>query len=193
MELGYSAAHLPNSLSIWLDGLPTLAGWYLPYDKPILLVDESNDPSDTMSYLLRMGYDNVDGHLSGGMLSWHTAGFESTSTKTVTVQELCSKLDGNDESYILDVRSADELKRDGKISGAHHIHVTQLPQRHSEVPNDKSVYIFCGSGMRSMTAASFLQREGWRNVTVVLGGLAGWNSRTCPIELHGPLAHKLGR
>jgi hydroxyacylglutathione hydrolase len=193
MELGYSAAHLPNSLSIWLDGLPSFAGWYLPYDKPILLLDESNDPSNAMSYLLRMGYDNVEGYLSGGMLSWHTAGFESASTKTVTVQDLCSKLDEKDKVYILDVRSDGELESDGEISGAHHIHVTQLPERYSEVPDDQSVYIFCGSGMRSMTAASFLQREGWRNVTVVLGGLSGWSSRTCPIELPGRLAHKLGR
>ena len=39
-ELGYSAAHVPNSLSIWSGGLASFAGWFLSYDKPILLVGE---------------------------------------------------------------------------------------------------------------------------------------------------------
>ena len=42
--------------------------------------------------------------------------------------------------------------------------------------------VFCGSGLRSMIGASLLQREGWEDVAVVLGGLAGWSSTTCPIE-----------
>jgi hydroxyacylglutathione hydrolase len=34
-----------------------------------------------------------------------------------------------------------------------------------------------------MIAASLLHRAGWENLTVVLGGLAGWRSTTCPLEL----------
>jgi len=30
-------------------------------------------------------------------------------------------------------------------------------------------------------AAGLLRREGWENLTVVLGGLAGWNSMSCPL------------
>jgi hypothetical protein len=33
-----------------------------------------------------------------------------------------------------------------------------------------------------MIAASLLQREGWTDLVVVLGGLAGWNSVTCTLE-----------
>jgi hydroxyacylglutathione hydrolase len=44
------------------------------------------------------------------------------------------------------------------------------------------VFIFCGSGMRATVAASLLNREGWNNLTVVLGGLAGWSSVTCPLQ-----------
>jgi len=32
-----------------------------------------------------------------------------------------------------------------------------------------------------MIAASLLQRQGWDNLIVVLGGLAGWKSDTCPV------------
>ena len=57
-----------------------------------------------------------------------------------------------------------------------------LPQRMGEVPKDRPVFIFCGSGLRSMIAASLLQQQGWTNLNVVLGGLLGWNSVSCPLE-----------
>lgn len=53
--------------------------------------------------------------------------------------------------------------------------------RMNEVPKDRSVYVFCGSGLRSMIGASLLQCQGWHDLTVVLGGLAGWSSISCPI------------
>jgi rhodanese-related sulfurtransferase len=33
-----------------------------------------------------------------------------------------------------------------------------------------------------MIAASLLQRKGWTDVAVVLGGFAGWNSLRCALE-----------
>ncbi len=54
--------------------------------------------------------------------------------------------------------------------------------RYEEVPKDSSVYVFCGSGLRSMIAASFLQRNGWKNLAVILGGMSGWKSIKCPIS-----------
>jgi hydroxyacylglutathione hydrolase len=182
MELGFSAAHVPGSLSIWLGGLASFAGWFLPYDKPFLLVNEADNPEEAVRILVRQGYDRIEGYLAGGMLSWHTAGLESHFIRTVTVQKLCRLLDAQENPFILDVRSLEELESRGIIRDAHHIHITMLPQRMSEVPKDRQVYIFCGSGMRSMIAASLLQREGRTNLNVVLGGLAGWNSVSCPIR-----------
>lgn len=171
MELGFSAAHVPGALSIWLGGLAGFAGWFLPYDKPILLVNEIENPEESAKRLFRLGYDRIDGYLAGGMLSWHTAGLESHSIPTVTVQELCRLLDAKKNPYILDVRSHEELEKNGRITEANHIHITILPEHVGEIPKDRPVYIFCGSGMRSMIAASLLKREGWINLHVVLGGL----------------------
>jgi hydroxyacylglutathione hydrolase len=182
MELGFASAHVPGSLSIWLGGLASFAGWFLPYDKPILLVSETENPEQATRFLLRLGYDDLAGYLAGGMLAWHTAGLESSSIHTVTVQQLCHLLDEGQETSILDVRGAEELETAGRIPGAQHLHVTLLPERTAEVPRDRTVYIFCGSGLRSMIAASLLRREGWDNLAVVLGGIAGWNSVTCALE-----------
>jgi len=181
MELGFGAAHVPGALSLWLGGLPGYAGWFLPYDQPLLLVHEGEDPMPIIRYLVRMGYDDPVGYLAGGMLAWHTAGYESEAVRMVSVSSLCKLLDAGEKACILDVRSDDELANHGSISGAHHIHITTLPERMGEVPKDGTVYIFCASDLRSMIAASLLQRAGWRNMAVVLGGLIGWNSTTCPI------------
>ncbi|MCX8207251.1 MAG: MBL fold metallo-hydrolase [Methanothrix sp.] len=177
-EVAYGGAHIPASQFIWMDGLSALAGWYLSYDKPVILVGDEIDRATRI--LMRMGYDEISGYLGGGMLAWHMSGLESSSIRTVTVQELCRHLDQGGQAWILDVRSDEEVSRES-ITGAHHIHVTQLPGRIDEVPIEKAVYIFCGSGMRSMVAASFLKRHGWENLAVVLGGLAGWKSVTCPV------------
>jgi hydroxyacylglutathione hydrolase len=183
MELGFTAAHVPESLSIWLDGLASFAGWFLPYDEPLLLVNETDDPTPAVRHLIRLGYDNMAGTLSGGMLAWHMSGRRSGSVETITVQELCHRLDAGKQEHILDVRSDEELAQEGHIADAQHIHITQLPERMDEIPQDQPIYIFCGSGLRSTTAASFLKQQGYDRLTVILGGLAGWSSTTCPIDL----------
>lgn len=182
MELGFGAAHIPGSQFIWLNGLASFAGWFLTYDEPILLVNETNDPCEPFRILMRLGFDNVAGYLAGGMLGWHMSGRMSNAIQTLTVQDLCSLLDRDEALWILDVRSERELESGGRITGAQHIHVTQIPEQKDEVPKDSKIYIFCGSGMRSMIAASYLERHGWRNLAVILGGIAGWRSKRCPIK-----------
>ncbi|HOV51615.1 MAG TPA: MBL fold metallo-hydrolase [Methanothrix sp.] len=182
MELGFGAAHIPGSQFIWLNGLASFAGWFLAYDRPIILVTEANEPCEPFRILIRLGFDNVAGYLAGGMLNWHMSGRMSNAIQTITVQDLCSLLDREEALWILDVRSERELESDGRITGAQHIHVTQIPEQKDEVPKDRRIYIFCGSGLRSMIAASYLERHGWRNLAVILGGIAGWRSKRCPIK-----------
>jgi len=182
MELGFGAAHVPGALSIWPDGLASFAGWFLSYDRPILLVTDDGSLEETSRVLARLGFDNIAGSLAGGMLNWHMSGMQSESTGMITVQDLCSKLDQEEKLWILDVRSDEELQRDGQIPGAQHIHVTRIEERKEEIPRNRNIHVFCGSGMRSMITASILQRSGWKDLTVILGGMAGWRSKRYPIK-----------
>lgn len=182
MEIGFGAAHIPGAQSIWLDGLASFAGWFLSYDGSILLVSETNYPEEQARILIRLGFDNLEGYLAGGMLNWHMSGKDSSSIETITIQRFWELLDSGKDPWVLDVRSDEELKRDGKIAGAHHFHVTQISKHMAEIPKDETVYVFCGSGMRSMIAASFLQPRGWKDLVVILGGMAGWKSKRGPIE-----------
>jgi hydroxyacylglutathione hydrolase len=185
MELSFASAHIPGALSIWEAGLPSFAGWLIDYERPILLVTETPDTSRVVRYLVRLGFDRIDGTLAGGMLSWHMAGKNSARVNTVTAGDISCSLDkggtGLKHPFILDVRSERELKTAGRISGAHHIHITRLPERLDEIPQDRPVFIFCGSGLRSMIGASLLERHGRPDPTVILGGLSGWKSASCPV------------
>jgi hydroxyacylglutathione hydrolase len=138
---------------------------------------------EVVRILVRLGYDRFAGTLAGGMLSWHTSGRDSASIETITVQQLCGKLDAGEDLQVLDVRSDGERESAGSIPDALNIHLTMLPERADEVPDDGPVLVFCGSGMRSMVAASYLARRGRENLGVVLGGLSGWTSGTCRLEL----------
>lgn len=181
-NLAFASAHVPGSLFCQTDSLGSYAGWFLDWDTPIVLVIEGTDPTEPVQRLVRMGFDRIEGHLSSGMLAWHTAGKESRATATVVVQRLCHGLDAGDPHHILDVRTSGELDHLGRIPGAQHIPLSRLVQRMDEVPADRPVFIFCGSGLRSMIAASLLEQAGRRDMSVILGGFAGWISDRCPIE-----------
>ena len=182
-ELGFGAAHVPGAQSIWLEGLPDFAGWFIPYDRDIVLVSESENTETAIRYLVRMGYDRIRGVLAGGMLSWNMSGKKTGSIETKSVDNFCRLLDEEGAMFILDVRKEEEIEEKGEIIGALNIPLTQLKDNLNNIPKDRQIHIFCGSGLRSMIAASYLGRKGWEKLAVILGGLAGWSSATCPLEI----------
>ena len=136
----FGGVHIKGSYSIWLEGLPNFAGWVLPYDKPIVLVlEEQADLQKAVRYLLRAGYDpSVKGYLKGGIESWYIAGLPIEGLSLLSVHQLKSALDKQEELLVLDARGPGEWKS-GHIAGAMHIYVGNLEQRLSEVPKDKPV------------------------------------------------------
>lgn len=171
-ELAFASAHVPGSLFIWPDAVAAFAGWFLPYDRPILLVCEMKDADRTARALFRLGFGAIAGILSGGMLAWSMAGKRIASTRTVNAHELRDIMGGGARVAFLDVRGGDELARARPMEGARNIHVTLLPGRLEDVPRERPLYIICGSGMRSMIGASILERQGKRDTAVVIGGYA---------------------
>jgi hydroxyacylglutathione hydrolase len=166
----FAASHVPGALSIWLGGLAAFAGWFLSYDKPLLLVVDEGKEETAVRALVRIGYDSIAGRLSGGMLGWLKTEKEAVATGVVTVAEMRRLLDSGSPAWLLDVRSDEEREVDGRVDGSHHVHVTQLPRHMDEIPREGAVYVFCATGFRAMIAASCLQRAGWDNVKAVLGG-----------------------
>lgn len=180
----FASAHIPGSINIPLGhNLPTWAGWVLPYDHPTLLVTE--DPADVdevVTHLLRVGFDDVQGYLEGGIPAWEEAGYEVAQLQSLTVHELAQRLENGragEKPFVLDVRTDTEWNA-GHIDGASHIHGGLLKERVDEVPKDKNVAVICGSGYRGSIAASFLKRSGYESVANVLGGMMAWQGADKP-------------
>ena len=181
-ELAFGTSHLPGSLFIFQSGLESFAGFFIPPDSKLLLVSEGAYPEDCITRLRRMGFDNIQGYLAGGLNAWQNTGRGTASVGTVPVQNLCRILDESNDYWLLDVRKTEELKKQGAISGAHHIPMAQIAGSIDDIPRDEHIYIFCGSGLRAMIVASILLRAGYENVSVALGGLKAWISTSCPIR-----------
>jgi hydroxyacylglutathione hydrolase len=148
----------------------------LPADRPLLLVlDRPDDLWEATWHLLRIGYDLPMGWLAGGMMAWRTAGRDVGFVAQWTVGDLEAHR-GDKDLVILDVRQPGEWQQ-GHVPGARHIPGGELARRHGEVPEDRPVAVYCGSGYRSSVAASLLKAHGHQDVRNVLGGFAAWTAR----------------
>lgn len=177
----FAASHIADAINIpYGNNLPTWAGWVLPYDRPILVVAEQpSQVEEVITHLIRVGFDDVQGYLEGGMDAWETAGLPLVTLSTLSVHELERQLTRKEKLTVLDVRSESEWNA-GHIDGAIHIHGGKLQEDFGEVPRDKPVAVICGSGYRASIAASFLQRNGYENVSNVVGGMSAWKAAKLP-------------
>jgi rhodanese-related sulfurtransferase len=74
--------------------------------------------------------------------------------------------------FVVDVRESFEFEA-GHVPGAHHIALNTIPDHLEKFPKGAKVWIICQSGGRSMTAANYLDAQGFEVVSVA-GGTGGW-------------------
>ena len=176
----FGSAHIKGSYNIWLKGLPSHAGWILPYDKPLLLVVENfTNLKKVYKYLLRVGYDNIKGYLVGGIVAWYSNHFPTETIGTITVDALKRKLDNKENIFLIDVRSPPELK-EGYIEHAKNIYVGEIKDRIEEIPKNFPIVTVCGNGARASMAASILKKHGFESMNV-LGSMKAWYKANYPI------------
>lgn len=82
---------------------------------------------------------------------------------------------------LLDVREPEEWMM-GRIPGAQHIPLNDLPDRLSEIPTGKPVVVVCASGIRSLYGGQFLIENGFGEVYNLEDGTKGWVKKGYPIE-----------
>ncbi len=176
MPPAFGGIHIGDSYSMWLDGLPSFAGWVLPYDKPLLLVLEDKEHLPrAIRHLIRLGYDRIAGYLRGGIEAWYNETLPTEHLSLLTVKELKKRLEIDDNLMVLDVRRKDEWNK-GHIKGARHIYVGHLKERLNEVPSDQSLAVVCNVGHRASLGASILCRERQQEICNVLGGMTAWEN-----------------
>ena len=177
----FAAAHIPGSVNIELDaGFATYVGWLFPAGTRFLIVlDDGQDALEAVRQCGRIGIEEIEGALEGGIDAWRRAGHPVSSYQVTDAGGLRRALDDRAVT-MLDVRQ-DKEWRSGHVPGAIHVHVADLPQRLAEVPSDRTVYAYCRSGQRASIAASLLDAAGYRTV-LVDGGFHDWQQRGYPVE-----------
>jgi hydroxyacylglutathione hydrolase len=166
----FGGAHVPKSLSVYQGEIPWFGGWFLSYDRTLLLVLADDAPETLVRSLVRMGYDRIGGYLAGGLHAWYSHGMPTTQIRCFAGEEARRRAESG-EDWLLDVRSPQELETHGKLPGATNIPIRRVLDRLDDIPRDRSLLVSCSTGRRSMIVASLLRQRGWDRLGVVLGGL----------------------
>lgn len=92
-----------------------------------------------------------------------------------------------EDSLLIDVRSRGEFERE-TIEGAINIYVSDLREKHSELPKDKKIVLFCNTGFQSYVASRILIQKGFNNVYSLTAGIEIYkelikNSKALPQEI----------
>jgi rhodanese-related sulfurtransferase len=88
---------------------------------------------------------------------------------------------GQSKPVLIDVREPWEFQS-GHARGAKNIPLGMLGKRLAEIPRNREILLICQSGNRSLTAASFLQKQGITQVFNVTGGTTVWRMHGLPLE-----------
>jgi len=178
-QTDFGRGHVPGSVCIGGGrSFSTWAAWMLPPETPLLLMGTSiQDIEQAVRGLVRVGLDNIAGHLTGGMKAWAKAGLPVAQHEVIPSSELQERIASGEELHVLDVRTDREWE-DGHIPSAHHVVLQNLTANIDDLKNKGPVVTVCGGGYRSAIAASLLEQAGVE-VLDQLGGMAAWNRAGC--------------
>jgi glyoxylase-like metal-dependent hydrolase (beta-lactamase superfamily II)/rhodanese-related sulfurtransferase len=167
----FSKGFVPNSINIGIDGsfAPWVGAMIPDVKQEILLVTDEGREEEVVTRLARVGYDYSLGYLKGGFNAWKAAGKEVDEIKRVSVDELAVIQKNNQDITILDVRKSSEYLSE------HLVDVENAPldfinDSMLKVDKNKSTYVHCAGGYRSMIFASILRARGYDNLIDVRGG-----------------------
>ena len=164
----FSSSHIPGSIFIGLDGrfAPWVGEILEDVSKKLILIAPEGREKEAIIRLSRVGFDNVIGYLEGGINSW----IKNGGIINKVLNESASKFStiGNNKD-ILDVRSKNEHKSESLLNSIN-IPLIDLSKSIDKVSFEKTFYVHCKGGYRSMIAASILLANGISNFSNIPGG-----------------------
>ena len=167
-------SHIPGSLFIGLNGgfAPWVGALISDIKQPILLVVPEGKSEEAVTRLARVGYDYALGYLEGGMEAWIAAGKISDKLTSISSLEFEQRTKKQTLS-VLDVRKKGEYDTMHlKLDGLQHLSLDQINHRLDQIDTQKTYYIHCAGGYRSVIAASILKANRFHNVIDIAGGFA---------------------
>lgn len=103
-----------------------------------------------------------------------------TVIQKVSPEQLAEVLD---EAVIIDVRTPGEFKEEHiKNAINYNIADKDFLQNLKALDKNKPVYLYCKVGSRSNHAAKMLQKEGFKEINDLQGGILNWKRSKLPTE-----------
>ncbi len=165
---------IPGSISIELnEKFAERCLNFLPAKTPLILVVEPGKEDHAEQLLTNTGHSDILGFLEGGFDSWKYAGEPADMIIDVEADELMMDIPFDKNLVVLDVRNKTEFA-EGHLKNAINIPAQELtdPGSMANFEDEHNIYLHCGGGSRSITAASLLKRQGYHNLRCISGG---WN------------------
>jgi hydroxyacylglutathione hydrolase len=168
----YAAGHVPGSVNVGVEGsFASWVGTVIPDVKTsIVFVADEGTEDEVVTRLSRVGFDNVNGYLKGGISSWASEGYPVGKVEQVDAEQLI-ELINKGEKNVIDVRRASEY------GSEHIVDVENLPLDYwkdalTAMDKDEKYYVHCAGGYRSMVFISLMKKEGFMNLVDVKGGFS---------------------
>ncbi len=176
----YIKGHIPNSIFIGLNGqfAPWVGALITDIKQPILLVVPEGKSAEAVTRLSRVGYDNTLGYLEGGISAWQASGREIDTLESISA-ETFANIAKDETINILDVRKDGEYKS-MHLENAQHFALDYINEQMQAVSKDKTYYIHCAGGYRSVIAASILKARGFHNLIDIAGGFGAIKKTDLP-------------
>jgi glyoxylase-like metal-dependent hydrolase (beta-lactamase superfamily II)/rhodanese-related sulfurtransferase len=176
----YIKEHIPNSIFIGLNGgfAPWVGALITDIKQPIILVVPEGKSAEAVTRLSRVGYDHTLGYLEGGLTSWKASGRDVDSIESISAEVFAKRAKSSDIN-ILDVRKDGEYQS-SHLESAQHFSLDLINEKMNEVTKDKTYYVHCAGGYRSVIAASILKARGFNNLIDIAGGFAAIQKTDLP-------------
>ncbi|HWB28843.1 MAG TPA: MBL fold metallo-hydrolase [Chitinophagaceae bacterium] len=161
---------IPNSINIGIRGnfAPWAGALIVDIKQPILIVAYNGEENEVITRLSRVGFDHVIGFLEGGFPAWQKAGKPADQVKSIYAPDLADIMQEH-SCDILDVRKASEYDSE-HVVGAENLPLDFINDNTQGLDRQKTYYVHCASGYRSVIFISILQSRGFRNLVNVQGG-----------------------
>jgi len=166
----FAKGFVPNSINIGIDGqfAPWVGAMIPDIKQEILLVTDEGREEEVITRLARVGYDFTIGFLKDGFNAWKNAGKEVDHITTVDVNELADIM-SRDKVSILDVRKKSEYQSE-HIVDAENAPLDLINESMARINKNKTYYVHCAGGYRSMIFNSILRARGFDNLVDVKNG-----------------------
>ena len=133
-----------------------------------MIVSDVGREEEVITRLARVGYDYTIGYLAGGFEAWKKAGKEVDHIKSISAEEF-AEISKKDEVNILDVRKKSEYLSE-HIVNAENTPLDFINDSMLKVDKDKTYYVHCAGGYRSMIFNSILRARGYDKLVDIKGG-----------------------